>query len=234
MVDADDHIDEAFRCGGRGYVLKSRVASDLSGALHQVLHGRAFVPSLTSLSTILDGGGHAMQLYRGLERFAEGLAAFCGDALRRGDALCVLATADVRQGLEHRLRAAGWDVGGPNAPGRYRVVDVDAMLSRLMRDGIPDLAVMTEIAAETDHFRRATSESAGGRLTFFGNAVVRLIADGHPEAAIAMERQWNTLTAGQPILTLCGYSVSCFHEQAPDLWSKACQEHWVVGHTSDA
>jgi DNA-binding NarL/FixJ family response regulator len=234
MVDADDHIDEAFRCGGRGYVLKSRVASDLAGALDQVLHGRVFVPSLTSLSALVDGGGHAMQLYRRRQRFVEGLAAFCGQALQRGDAMCVLATPDVRDGLEHRLRSAGWDVGGPSGHERYKVFDVDAFLSRVMRDGLPDPAVMAEIAAETDHFRRAASESAGGRLTFFGNAVVHLIAGGNSRAAIEIERQWNTLTAGQPIVTLCGYSASCFHDQAPGLWSSACQQHWVVGHASDA
>ena len=234
MVDADDHVGEAFRCGGRGYVIKSRVALDLAGALDQVLHGRVFVPSLTSLFALTDGGGHAMQLHRGLERFLDGLAAFCGHSLRRGDALCVNATSDVREGLEHRLRAAGWAVGGPSRHRRYRAFDAGAALSRIMRDGVPDPAVLAEIASELDHFRLATSESAGRRLTFFGNGIVPLITGGNPRAAIAIEHEWSTLTAGLPFLTLCGYPVSCFHDQAPDLWSRACQEHWVVGHTTDA
>ena len=234
MVDDDDHIGEAFRCGGRGYVFKSRVAFDLTGALDQVLHGRVFVPSLTSLFALMAGGGHAMQLHRGLERFLDGLAAFCGHALRRGDALCVIATADVREGLGHRLRSAGWDVGGPSGLRRYMAVDADAALSRVMRDGLPDPAVMADIVSEMDHFRLATSESPGERLTFCGNLVVPLITGGNPRAALAIEREWNTLTADLPFLTLCGYPVSCFHDQAPELWSRTCQEHWVVGHTTDA
>ena len=234
MVDADDHIGEAFRCGGRGYVLKSRIASDLADALDQVLHGRVFVPSLTSLFALTDGGAHVLQLHRGLERFLDGLAAFCGHSLQRGDAMCVIATAAVRDGLGHRLRSAGWDVGGPSGLARYMVVDADAAISRVMHDGLPDAAVMADIVAEMDHFRRATSESAGARLTSVGDAVVPLIAAGNPEAAIAFEREWNTLTAGMPFMTICGYPISCFHNQAPDLWSRTCQEHWAVGHASDA
>ena len=110
-------------------------------------HGRVFVPSLTSLFALTDGGGHAMQLHRGLERFLDGLAAFCGHSLRRGDAMCVNATADVREGLEHRLRAAGWAVGGPSRHRRYRAFDAGAALSRIMRDGVPDPAVLAEIAS---------------------------------------------------------------------------------------
>ena len=48
-LDADDYVSEAFRCGGRGYVLKAHLARDLASALDQVLLGRMFVPSLTSL-----------------------------------------------------------------------------------------------------------------------------------------------------------------------------------------
>jgi len=62
MHDADDVINEAFRCGGRGYVLKSRVGRDLVSALHHVLLGSAFVPSLSCLLDQAIGGGHAMQV----------------------------------------------------------------------------------------------------------------------------------------------------------------------------
>ena len=234
MVDDDAYVGEAFRRGGRGYVVKSRVASDLAGALDQVLHGRVFVPSLTSLFALTDGGGHAMHLHGALEPFLDGLAAFFDHALRRGDAVSVLATTDVRGGLERRLRTAGWDVGGSSGLRRYQAVDADVALRRFVRDGVPDPAIMADLADEMDQFRLATSESAGKRLTFFGNGIVPLIAGGNPQAAIAIEREWNALTAGRPILTLCGYPISCFHHQTPDLWARTCESHLVVGHTADA
>ena len=45
----DDEISEAFRCGGRGFVVKTRMADDLEAAIDQVLAGRRFAPTLTSL-----------------------------------------------------------------------------------------------------------------------------------------------------------------------------------------
>jgi len=69
---ADERVGEAFGIGGRGYVLKSRAARDLATAIDQVLLGRLFVPSLTSLFRLTDGGGHAMQVHRDLEPFLDG------------------------------------------------------------------------------------------------------------------------------------------------------------------
>ena len=60
-----------------------------------------------------------------------------------------------------------------------------------------------------------------------------LIAAGNAAAAMALEREWNRLTAGLPVFTLCGYSASCFHEGDADLWPRACDEHGVVSHASD-
>jgi CheY-like chemotaxis protein len=86
MHDADEIVSEAFRCGGRGYVLKTRVGRDLVNALHQALLGRVFVPSLGALLQLANGGVHAMQLHDGVESFLDGLAAFFDLALQRGDA----------------------------------------------------------------------------------------------------------------------------------------------------
>jgi MEDS: MEthanogen/methylotroph, DcmR Sensory domain len=199
-----------------------------------VLLGHLFVPSLTSLSELANGGGHATQLYGGLEPFLDGLAAFFDLALRRGDATCLIGTEDVREGLGRRLRAAGWDVGGPSGHKRYRVIDAADALSRFMRHGLPDIGILAEIASELDQYRRAVNEAAPSRLAIFGNMSVLLIADGNPTAALALENHWNRLTEGLPFLTLCGYPASCFHDHMPDLWSRTCHEHWAVSHTTDA
>src|SRR4029453_12271227 len=52
MYDGDDYVREAFRHGGRGYVVKSRARRDLASAIDQALHGRVFVPSLTALLSL--------------------------------------------------------------------------------------------------------------------------------------------------------------------------------------
>ncbi|HJZ72866.1 MAG TPA: response regulator [Vicinamibacterales bacterium] len=232
MFDLQEHVSEAFRCGGRGYVLKSRAARDLAGALDQALHGRLFVPSLPSLFEAINGGGHAMQLY-GAESFLDALAGFFDLALRRGDATCVIATPEIREGLGSRLRDRGWDVGGPSGHRRHLVIDAADALDRIMRDGLPDATRLAEIAAELDQHRLAVTEAATSRMTIFGNMVVSLSAEGNAKAVIALENLWNRLTHALPFFTLCGYSTSCFHAGVPDLWSSACAQHDAVGHASD-
>jgi hypothetical protein len=232
-VDADDYVSEAFQCGGRGYIPKLRLARNLASAVDQVLLGRLFVPSLTSLYDLAKDGGHAMQVHGDVECFLDGLASFFNLALRRGDATCVIGTDEVREGLSRRLRAAGWDVGGPSGHKRYLSISTTDALSRFMRDGLPDAGVIADIALELDQYRRDVSESESSRLTIFGNMVVPLIAEGNSTAAIALESHWTRLTHALPFLTLCGYPASCFHACGPDVWSNTCHQHWAVSHTND-
>jgi DNA-binding NarL/FixJ family response regulator len=228
-LDSDDHVGEAFRIGAHGYVLKSHIARDLASALDQVILGRRFAPSLATLSALANGGGHAAHLYSDAESFLDELAAVFDMALRRGDATCVIATADVREGLGSRLRARGFDIGGQGSNERYQVVDADAALSRFMRNGLPAAGVIAEIAAELDEYRRSVA-GAATRLTIYGNMVTVLLTQGNLEAAFALESQWNTVTRGLPFFTLCGYAMSCFQDHVPDVWSRACAEHSAVSH----
>ena len=230
--DSDDHVDEAFRCGARGYVLKSHIADDLVRALQHVLRGRLVVPSLPSLYRLTSGGGHAMQLYRDPAAFADGLAGFFDLALRRGDATCVIATEDIRDALDDCLRARGWDTGGTSRHSCYTLDAADA-LGRVMRNGLPDPSRVAEIAAELNDYRL----SVGGgetRLTLFGNTVTVLLADGNTDGVIALESLWNSVTRTLPFFTLCGYSTaSRLHEQTGP-WFDACAEHSAVSHARHA
>jgi CheY-like chemotaxis protein len=231
-IDADESISEAFRRGGRGYVVKPYLDRDLPCALDQVLLGRRFVPSLTSLFQVSAGSGHAMQLYRDADAFSDGLADFFDLALRRGDAACIIATEDVRDGLGARLRARGWDLGGPSGHPRCLLIEAADALDRFMRDGHPDPERLTEIVEELEQYRRAVAEGSAARLTIFGNMVVALIAQGAPAAAMELEHHWNALTHGLPFFTLCGYASACFHDPASDVWAQACAEHAVVSHAN--
>jgi CheY-like chemotaxis protein len=233
MHDADEIVDAAFECGGLGYVCKLHLGRDLASALDQALVGRLFVPSLTSLFRLASGGAHAMQVHGGMESFLDGLAAFFDLALRRGDATCMIATEPVRRGLDVRLRARGWHVGGSSGHKRYLVIDAADALNRFMREGLPDRDRLANIAAELDQYRVAVAEGPTSRLAIFGNMVVSLAADGNAKAVVALESLWNTLTHGLPFVTLCGYATSCFHKGVPTLWSDACAEHSLLSHAND-
>jgi CheY-like chemotaxis protein len=230
MYDADVYVSEAFRCGGRGFVLKSQIERDLASALDQALDGRLFAPSLTSLYRLAEDGGHAMQVHGDDESFLDGLATLFDLALRLGDATCVIAPERIRQGLGDRLRSRGWNVGGSSGHTRYLAVDATEALSRFMRNGLPDETRLAEITEEMEEYRRAVAERATSRLTVFGNMSMLLTEQGNTKAAAAVENCWDRLTRGLPFLTVCGYSTSCFHRDVPDLLSRIRTAHWALNH----
>jgi DNA-binding response OmpR family regulator len=228
MAETDDHVAEAFRRGGRGYVIKSRVPRDLAAALDQVLRGRMFAPSLTSLVHQTHDCGHGLHLRGGSDSCLDELASFFDLALRRGDATCVMASEEIRDGLVRRLRPLGWEMGGAAGHKRCRVVDADDALGSFMRNGRPDAGILAEIVAELDQYRRATTDSISSRLTIFGNLAGVLVDDGNVEGALALESLWDSLTRGLPFLTLCGYSEASFDEDRQDLWARLCAQHQAV------
>ena len=233
MHDSDEYVSEAFRCGAQGYVVKPRISRDLATALDHALLGRAFVPSLTSLFQLASGGMHALQLRNDPETFLDDVASFFDFALRRGDATCVIATAQVRQGLHERLRTFGHDVGGSSGPKRYVAMDAADALKRFMRDGLPAADRLAEIVAELDQYRRDAGQGAEPRLTIFGTMADMLGAEGNANAMLPLESLWDTLTHDLPFVTVCGYATSRFHDGEPHLWPGVCNAHRALSHAPD-
>lgn len=232
MFESEEFVSEAFRCGGRGYVLKPFMARDLASALDQVLLGRRFGPTLAPLLELTPGTAHAMHVHSDVDTLLDDLAGVFDLALNRGDATCVIATEDVRDGLRDRLRSRGWDAGSPSRHPRYRVFDAQDALTAVMRDGLPDRLLLAEMAAELDRYRSSATAEATSRLVIFGNMNLPLIAGGNAAAAMVLETVWNELTHGLRFVTICGYARSCFDEAA-GLWSQACAAHQAVSHTRD-
>jgi DNA-binding NarL/FixJ family response regulator len=232
VFDVEEHVAEAFRRGGHGYVLKSRAARDLPTALRQARLGRRFAPSLTSMCELTAGRGHAMQVHADITALLDDLATFFDLALRRGDATCVISSGEVRDGLSARLRSRGWTIDGPDGQRRYLAVDAAAALSRFMRNGLPDERVLAAIAAEMEDYRRAVVERETSRLTVYGDMAAQLTAEGNAKGALALENLWHTLTVHLPFYTLCGYDRPCFDRTAPDFRPSVCAEHEVVSHAA--
>ena len=221
----DELVGEAFRWGGHGYVVKSRVAADLASAIDHVLSGRRFVPSLTSLAALASGCGHAMHLHGDVESLLDDLAALFDLALGRGDATCVISMKDVSDGLGNRLRARGWEI---TTQSRYRVIDVADALHQFMRGGLPDPTLLAGIAAELDSYRLSAAPGEIPRLLLYGNLAATLNAAGNPQAAVSLERLWDSLTRDLPFLTVCGYDTPSLSESGPEVWSGICAPHRAV------
>jgi DNA-binding NarL/FixJ family response regulator len=232
LIHDDDYVCEAFRIGGRAYVVKSRMVSDLPTALDQVLLGRRFVPSLPSLLQVTSGGAHSMLAHDDDDSFVEAVGPLLDLALQRGDATGLIGTEHIRDGVTAHLQERGWDVGPSGAFRRYRVFDTHAALDGLMRDGLPDPTVLAAIVEDLDEYRRTVCTDPSSRLTIAGNLAAPLVAEGNAAGVLAIERLWDKLTQGRPFFTVCGYSTSCFQDHASDAWSAITSEHSAVCHGS--
>ena len=174
-----------------------------------------------------------MQIHDDMEGFLDGLAAFFDSLSGAATPRASSAPKTFARASDRRL--ARWAGTSADLPGTSAICSIDTAdaLGRFMRNGVPDAGALRDIASELDQYRRDACEGASSRLVSFGNMSESLIADRNPAAAIALEGQWHRLTRDLPFFTVCGYHASCFHDSVPDVWSRACAEHWAVSHTSN-
>jgi DNA-binding NarL/FixJ family response regulator len=233
QVDDVRVISQAFRYGARGYVMKSRIVSDLAPALDHALSGRLFMPSPPSLASLAGGRRHAMQLHD--ESYSvDRLGAFFDAALRHGDATCVIATKEIREALGTYLATRGWNIPTLLATKRYLTIDTAEALHRFMRDGMPDAGRLAEIAMELNEYRLAGTDGPSPRLTVLGSMAESLNNEGNAAAAIALEHLWDEVTKNLPFLTVCAYAESCFGNRERDFWRTICGAHTAVTHANAA
>jgi hypothetical protein len=232
MHQTDEFVSAAMSAGGHGYVLKSRIYSDLASAIDHAFDGRRFVPFLTSLST-LAGGQHAVQFHMNDRFFLDEVSRFVGSALRSGEPVVVIAGEATRDGLAHRLHAQELDLGRLASRGQFVAHDSAKALSRMMRGGHPDRDVLTEMVNDLERTRLASAHRPDCRLTIVGDLNVLLCRNGDVEAAIEVERIWDDLTSGLPFFTVCSYPVNCFERVGAELFGRVCAAHSAVAHTPD-
>ena len=232
MHRTDEFVAAAMRAGGQGYVLKSRIYSDLISAIDHAVDGRRFVPFLTSLSAI-DGGQHAVQFHMNDRFFLDEVSRFVGSVLRAGEPVVVVAGEATRAGLAHRLHAQEFDLGRLESRGQFVAHDSAGALSRVMRGAYPDRDSVAEIVDDLERTRVASSSGPDCRLTIVGDMSVALCRNGDVDAAIELESIWDDLTSGLPLFTVCSYPVDCFERGGAELFGRVCAAHSAVAHTPD-
>jgi DNA-binding NarL/FixJ family response regulator len=234
MHDADEFVAAAIDSGAYGYVLKTRMQSDLTSAIDHAIAGRLFVPSLTSLLGIGPAPGpsrHAMLLAAEPRLFLDDLSRLLAAALRRGDMAAIIATEATRNGVTERLLARGCDLAKAADRGAYVSLDAAAAVSEVVVDGRLDI---DRVAAFVDDFERSRLAISASNLTVVGEMAPLLCADGHHEVALQLERTWDDMTRELPFLTVCFYSAACFSEERAQLFPNICAPHSAACHAHPA
>jgi DNA-binding NarL/FixJ family response regulator len=132
---SDQLVAAAIESGVHSYVVKSRMQSDLEGAIDHAVAGRIFVPSLTSLLALAPAPGagrHAVQFGIGPRAFPDDLSSMLGAAIRRGDVVAIIATEATRDEVTQRLLASGCDLAGAADRGTYMSLDAMEAVSQVM------------------------------------------------------------------------------------------------------
>ena len=230
--DTDEYMTAALRSGGRGYVLKTRMASDLAAAVQHALAGRMFVPSLTALSASLSGGAHVAHFHRDDHVVLQAVSRFVWASLRSGESVVVVGTEATRRAIAHHVHSRGMDLPAMERRGLYAATDAVQSLTEVMCGDRPDEACLAQIVASLERSRLESANGPASRLIVFGEMAVPLCRTGNLQGALAIERMWNRLTARIPIFTICSYPIECFQNvraQAP--LSHLYAEHQAISHT---
>lgn len=181
--------------------------------------------ALTSGDAELNVGDHFVQMYESDRFLIRSLTTFIERGLRAGDAAIVVATGNVRDGVETALRDAGCDVDAATADGRYVALDAADTLFKFMVDQRPDPVLFMESVGELV----ATTAVKGRRVRIFGEMVALLCAAGQPEAALELEDLWNDLARRHPFTLFCAYPTAAFADDPnSETFQKVCGTHGRV------
>jgi DNA-binding NarL/FixJ family response regulator len=227
MHEDDEFVAAAINAGAHGYVLKSRIHSDLISAIGHALAGRLFLPSLTSLSTVA-GNRHTVQFHANDSHYLDEISQLVGATLRSGEQVVLVTSETTRIGVAQRLQARQLNLAALAEREQYVATDSALALSQVMHDGKPDKERLAEVIHGLDRLRLA-APNGPGRLTIVGDMTVSLCRNGDFEAALEIERIWNELTRALPFFTVCSYPIDCFeHEEARNQLPNVCAEHGAV------
>jgi DNA-binding NarL/FixJ family response regulator len=241
-------VEEAFRTGAKGYVLK-RDASELLIALDRVLEGKKYISchvDLGASSSVAETAGlngsagrhtltsrngkkssvHRMARYADDSSLVDGFARYIEASLREMSAVIVVASEAHHEGILRKLSADGVDYSRFVKDGTYIRLDATELASLLMLNGLPDPIRCKNVVGGL--IAKATECAKGeySKVKICGECAPTLLAAGNAQAAIELEHLWDEMMRNQPAETLCGYLSSAFPDTKGDLiFEKIRAEH---------
>jgi CheY-like chemotaxis protein len=243
-----DVVEEAFRAGAGGYVVKTDARRELLEALNAVLRGAQFVgkrfaghdfiaadvPVQKAImpaappSTLNRPRRHEAGFYSDDVHLVDGFAEFISSAVAAGNASIVVATASHRQKLVAALRVKGVDVDAAARDGRYISLEAGEILSKFMDNEILDaerlLKITTQLISDAAHAVKQTN----GKVFACGEGAPLLCAQGNVDAALRVEQLWDNLAETRDVEVFCGYPMNVFQGTRGRFFEAICEKHTVV------
>ncbi|HEX4922347.1 MAG TPA: MEDS domain-containing protein, partial [Candidatus Bathyarchaeia archaeon] len=169
---------------------------------------------------------HEVEFYADDAGFVDGFAHFIEAALKRGNAVIVIATESHQSSLRQRLTADGLNVAAEIEHGSYIPLNVTDTLPNFMVNDSPDPVLFKKLAGDliTKAARGAKGEHP--HVAVCGEGVHTLLAAGNLEATIMLEHMWNEIAQRYQVDVLCGYFRTAFaNEESITTLERVCAEH---------
>jgi DNA-binding NarL/FixJ family response regulator len=234
VESSSDIVAEAFNAGGDGYIQKLHVWSELLIGIDSLLSGERFVGGGLEWNTDehtdqVTGGVHEMIGYSEDADLMERLISFVAAALTANNSAIVAVTKPHRVGLINKLRELGIGVDGSIERGRLIILDASEMLSMFMVGGRPKRSLFLEGFRTLINSALKAATAVHPRVSIFGECCGLLYADGHRDAAIAVEKMGNELLRTGRVEILCSYRMPDGGGQEDEsAFVRICAEHSEV------
>jgi MEDS: MEthanogen/methylotroph, DcmR Sensory domain len=152
---------------------------------------------------------HIVQLYQDQDFLSRAVCRFGGAALANGEGFIIASTRTHWDAWRPSLEAEGVDVEAARKRGQMTVFDAEELLSRFMRDGMPDPPTFLGLAA--DVVRQARAGGRYPRVRWWGEMVNVLWERGNVTASMKLEDLFDQYIAKKDgVAIACGFLMDNF------------------------
>ena len=153
---------------------------------------------------------HIVQLYQDQDFLSRAVCRFAGAGLANGEGFILASTVTHWNVWRPILEAEGVDVEAARKRGQMTVFDAEELLSRFMRDGMPDPPTFLGLAA--DVVREARAGGRYPRVRWWGEMVNVLWERGNVAASMKLEDLFDQYVAKKDgVAIACGFLMDNFN-----------------------
>jgi len=247
--NSSEIVEEAFKLGAAGYVVKSRAVNDLIPAMVAARNGRCFIGSGVEHSAIVGlpinncktstqdktpPGSYTPAPYHYVgfcDHDAAVVSAFAGfieRALNGGKAVLSLLRNTHSDDVLRALHSRGVATKQAISEERLTLVKVESLILELMKEQTADLDHLSHVAAGMLESLRIANP--GAPVCACGELAPTLLSRGERELALQVERVFDDVVKHYEIELFCGYVLNGLAENLPT-FEGICSEHsWTYMH----
>lgn len=176
-----------------------------------------------------DQQAHIVQFYEDDSFLVSEVSRFVGMALGAGDSAIIIGTEAHRDAIAQGLAANGLNPDVAIGQGRFVSLDAAQTLAKFMIAGLPDPERFTMVIGDVIVRAKQAAGGKNARVAAFGEMVALLWAEGKREAAIRLEKLWNSLAETHAFSVHCAYPMNAFSRRdSTEPFVKICAEHSSV------